>query len=99
MELDMNLFMEKSISIHGLRVLDGKDAARTYRLNVFRLVRLARHRRRSGRHGYCVSLLLLVAACVSHALHVNSFPSTRRRPESLISVSDVRCYCLQHEVS
>jgi hypothetical protein len=40
-----------------LRVLDGKDAARTYRLNVFRLVRLARHWRRSGRHDYCLSLL------------------------------------------
>jgi len=40
--------MEESMPIHSLRDINAKDAARTYRLNVFRLVRLAGHWRRSG---------------------------------------------------
>jgi hypothetical protein len=76
---NMDTFMEEIIPNHRLRVLDGKDAARTYRLDVFRLCRLARHWRRSDRHG-CSSLLLLIAARVYHTLHVNS--SSTRRAES-----------------
>ena len=44
-----------------------RDAARTYRLNVFRLVRLARHRRRSRRHGCCSSLLVIAARVFAYA--------------------------------
>jgi hypothetical protein len=91
----MDTFMEENIPIHRLRVLDGKDAARTYRLNVFRLCRLARHWRWSGRHG-CSSLLLLIAARVYHTLHVNSLST--RRPKSH-SAFNAGCCCSQHEVS
>jgi hypothetical protein len=93
---NMDTFMEEIIPNHRLRVLDGKDAARTYRLDVFRPCRLARHWRRSGRHGCFVTAASYRSSSVSYATCQVTLP---RVVQNLTRLSNAGCCCSQHEVS